>query len=247
VKSESLSLSDEKIVLNPGKTILYLVLFALSIAGASVAYFTDVESATNVFTAGDVDITLTYANNVADLETAPNGTINIENKKVYPSQNFDIDATITNVGTEDAYVGAIITLTGMDGVIAATSGEKQIPVAVREFLVGLVTTGYKVKMAPVETNKITIYVIREEVLVAKDTTQNIEAGVATIFTDVTIPKDWDNAEMEKFSGFTLDVKAYATQTGGFDDAEEAIIGAFGEDNGDWKPYSNITNYDYPTN
>lgn len=31
VKSEPLSLSDEKIVLNPGKTILYLVLFALSI------------------------------------------------------------------------------------------------------------------------------------------------------------------------------------------------------------------------
>ena len=224
---------------------LAALLFALSIAGASVAYFTDVESATNVFTAGDVDITLTYANNVANLEASSN-VINITNEKVYPGQTFNVAPTIKNVGTEDAYVGAIITLTGMDGVIAAASGTNQIPVAVREFLVGLVTTGYKVKMAPVETNKITIYIIREAALVAEDQTQNIEAGFDTIFTDVKIPTSWDNTEMAAFSGCTLDVKAYATQTGGFANAEEAIIGAFGGDNGDWKPYSAITGYEYPT-
>ena len=39
---------------------LAAMLFALAIAGSSVAYFTDTEKATNVFTAGDVDIQLTY-------------------------------------------------------------------------------------------------------------------------------------------------------------------------------------------
>lgn len=219
---------------------LAALLFALSIAGASVAYFTDVESATNVFTAGDVDITLTYANQVADLETAPNGTINIENKKVYPGQVFDINATITNVGTEDAYVGAIITLTGMDGVIAEASGANQIPVAVREFLGELGADGCSVKIATAN-DVITVYVIKTAALVAADTNQNIAAGVATVFTDVTIPEKWDNAEMEKFSGFTLDVKAYATQTTGanFGTAESAITTAFSDA---WGGYATATAY-----
>jgi predicted ribosomally synthesized peptide with SipW-like signal peptide len=203
---------------------LAALLFALSIAGASVAYFTDVESATNVFTAGDVDISLTYAGTEIGAEAYHDEddlVVIPENTKVYPGQNFDIDATITNVGTEDAYVGAIITLTKMDGVIAETGDtvSTNVPVAVRKFLVGLVTTGYKVKIAEDANNDvITVYVI-------KDTAISTNA-TAVIFTDVKIPTDWDNAEMAAFSGFTLDVKAYAVQTGGFGDAEEAITTAF---------------------
>ena len=196
---------------------LAALLFALSIAGASVAYFTDVESATNVFTAGDVDISLTYAGFGTNLDDDADSVISVANDKVYPGQNFDIDATITNVGTEDAYVGAIITLTGVTGVITEAGEADNIPVSVRNFLVGLVSTGYSVKMVT-NGDKITVYVI-------KDTAISTNA-TAVIFTDVTIPTEWDNAEMAAFNGFTLDVKAYATQTGGFDDAEEAITTAF---------------------
>ena len=206
---------------------LAALLFALSIAGASVAYFTDVESATNVFTAGDVDISLTYAGFGTNLDDDADSVISVANDKVYPGQNFDIDATITNVGTEDAYVGAIITLTGVTGVIAETGDtvSTNIPVSVRNFLEGLVSTGYSVKMVT-DGDKITVYVI-------KDTAISTNA-TAVIFTDVKIPTEWDNAEMAAFNGFKLDVKAYATQTGGFGDAVTAIKTAFATD---WAGYT----------
>ena len=97
---------------------LAVMLFALAIAGSSVAYFTDVEKATNTFTAGDVDIKLTYAGtNVADEDDSKVLNTPIEIGDVYPSQVITVGATITNVGSEEAYVGAIITLSGMGDLI----------------------------------------------------------------------------------------------------------------------------------
>ena len=70
-------------------------LIVLSIAGSSLAYFTDTDEKTTVFTAGNVDIALSF--------TAPAGN-------AYPNQEISAPATIKNTGSEDAYVGAIITL-----------------------------------------------------------------------------------------------------------------------------------------
>ena len=219
---------------------LAALLFALSIAGASVAYFTDVESATNVFTAGDVDISLTYAGFGTNLDDSAD-VINVDNEKVYPGQNFVVNATINNVGTEDAYVGAIITLTGVSELVDSTTvkvidevGENDnIPVSVRKFLVGLVDTGYSVKMATAG-DVITVYVIKTDKLLGTDTNETSGDTNACIFTDVKVPTEWDNAEMKIFSGFKLDVKAYATQTGGFNDAVTAISTAFATD---WAGYA----------
>ena len=68
-------------------------LIVLSIVGTSLAYFTDTDAKTNVFTAGNVDIELTYD------ET---------DTRLYPGQTYKKVATIENVGTENAYVGLII-------------------------------------------------------------------------------------------------------------------------------------------
>ena len=68
-------------------------LIVLSIVGTSLAYFTDTDAKTNVFTAGNVDIELTYD------ET---------DTRLYPGQTYEKVATIENVGTENAYVGLII-------------------------------------------------------------------------------------------------------------------------------------------
>lgn len=82
---------------------LAVCLITLSIAGASLAYFTDVDEKISVFTSGNVDITLSY--NDAQL-------------KVYPGQTYtEKSATIENTGSEKAFVGAIIEVTLPTGVV----------------------------------------------------------------------------------------------------------------------------------
>lgn len=196
---------------------LVICVVVLSIASASTAYFTDVDEKTNTFTAGNVDITLTYANALEDTQS------------VYPSQNFDIDATITNVGSEKAYVGAIITLTKAGGIstIITPDGANK-PVAIKDILVGLEASGYTVKYKAI-TGGYEVYVVNPAE-VAKD-------GTAVIFTDIKIPAEWDNAEMTAFKDVKIKVKAYATQTVGFatNDAETALTTAFA----DWAAYSTL--------
>ena len=192
-------------------------LFALSIVGSSVAYFTDVEKATNVFTAGDVNITLTYKGEVAN-EEASQGPISVTNNGVYPGQVFDINATITNVGSEEAYVGAIITLTKMDGMITeAGDADDDIPVAVSKFITALYTDADVQIVTSGDT--ITVYVVKADKLALN--------GTCVIFDDIVIPTSWDNDQMKLFSGFQLDVTAYATQVKGFANSVAAIKGAFG--------------------
>ena len=68
-------------------------LVVLSIAGTSLAYFTDTDAKTNVFTAGKVEIALDYNNDTT---------------RLYPGQEYIKDAKINNIGSEDAYVGIVI-------------------------------------------------------------------------------------------------------------------------------------------
>lgn len=192
------------------------LIIILSIASASMAYFTDVHTKTNVFTAGNVDITLTYATELEDTQS------------VYPSQNFDIDATITNIGSENAYVGAIITLTNTGGIktIITPDGANDT-VAISKILVGLETSGNTVKYREI-TDGYEIYVVNPSI-VAKN-------GTAVIFTDLKIPNEWNHDEMNVFKGVSFTVKAYATQSAGFENgAVDAITKAFVSE---WANYPN---------
>ena len=190
---------------------LAVCLLAVSIVGSSMAYFTDTEQYTNVFTAGKVDITLTVAGNGTDAN-------------IYPGQTISKNATITNVGSEDAYVAAIIKLTDTDGnllsVVNKAGSDNNIPVAIEKFLTKLGADGY-MKSIVVESGAITIYLIKDEKLVAN-------SNGSMIFENIVIPTDWNHNEVNAFKDVTIDIKAYATQTKGtgFDIAESAIKTAF---------------------
>lgn len=80
------------------KKKIFIITFAvcllvLSIAGSSLAYFTDTDAKSNVFVSGNVAIELDYSE---------------DDVKVFPGQTYTLPATIKNVGSEDAYVGLII-------------------------------------------------------------------------------------------------------------------------------------------
>jgi predicted ribosomally synthesized peptide with SipW-like signal peptide len=72
------------------------ILAVTAITGASLAYLTDEEEATNVFTVGNVDIELTEPNWDATGEE--------EAKDVYPGEPLAKDPTVENVGKNPCFV-----------------------------------------------------------------------------------------------------------------------------------------------
>ena len=187
----------------------------LSIAGSSLAYFTDIDDATTEFTAGNVEIELS----VADLSTT----------KLFPGQEYDCPAVITNMGSEEAYVGAVITILGtnLDTVLAPAS-DREIPAAIKAVFAGLEANGCTVKYTTV-VGGYKIYFVQDAILGIAD-----DNKTTTVFSKVAIPASWDHDQMEAFKTATVTVTAYATQTVGFDNAVEALTTAF-ENNG-WENY-----------
>ena len=207
------------------------LLIILSIAGTSMAYFTDIEEETNVFTAGNVDIALSFKGSKvnADENTAD---VEFTDRDVYPGQKIAINATIENTGSESAYVGAIITIAttknvALTDIITKDGDTDNLPVSFAKFLTELTTDSpeYTVKYTTAADGKShVIYIIKKTALAGKI---NDTIDSYSIFESVEIPTKWDNAEMKIFNGVTLNVKAYATQKAGFNDAVTAITTAFG--------------------
>ena len=214
---------------------LVVCIMAVSIASASIAYFTDTESATNTFTSGDVEIALYETNDEGektDVTTVTDHKFTYTNK--YPGETFAKKPTIKNVANDAAYVAGIITLGSGDG--ADITNLLADDAAVKAFLTGgalNATTGYETKIVRNTTDKtITIYIIA--------TAEVAKEGEVVLFENVKIPAKWDSAEMAKFANLTIDVKAYAVQKVGFDSAAAAINAAFGNgadrSNADFAPY-----------
>lgn len=98
-----------------------LCMIAILAVGGSLAYLTDTEQATNVFTTGSVEIKLDEVVVEEDLETGD--LVGNENKPVrtekgqtydlHPNMYVEKDPTIwIHAGSEPSYVGAIVTVTG---------------------------------------------------------------------------------------------------------------------------------------
>lgn len=86
--------------MNAKKKILSVALAAslaaVAVVSSSLAYFTDTDQKDNVFTVGNVDITLTEPNWDA--------TGKEEAKDMYPGEAVAKDPTVTNVGANPAFV-----------------------------------------------------------------------------------------------------------------------------------------------
>ena len=190
------------------KKILMLAIAAclvvLSIAGSSLAYFTDIKEATNVFTSGKgVAIALNY-----DADAAKN-TVR------YPGQTYSDAATISlDAESEDAYVGAIIELSkaNLKSIMTAAGEQDNVPAAISYIFSGL--NANTVKYVE-DTNSCKIYVVFTNKLTQANKT-------ATIFSGIQIPAEWNKTQMDVFNGMEITVTAYAVQTVGFDGADAAV-------------------------
>lgn len=94
--------------MNAKKKILAVALAAsmavLAVGGSSLAYFTDTDSADNVFTVGNIDVVLTEPNWDAEGEK--------EAENMYPGEPVAKDPTVTNEGANPAVVRIKVTLPG---------------------------------------------------------------------------------------------------------------------------------------
>ena len=229
-----------KSITNSKKKVFALALatcvIVLSIAGSSIAYFTDTAKFTNTFTAGNVKIQLSEAeiqkntttgnveaidavNNriVADSENA--GTQNYGS--LFPKQTIHKDPTIKNTGSEDAYIGAIITITSTNdfgNAIAAAN--------ITDFIKGLPQAA-DATVKIVDTAKgYTLYVVYKAAVTSTNS--------VVVFSGLSVPATWGNTQMGYVNGLNIVVDAYAVQTAGMGtDAYAALKTAFATE---WTPY-----------
>ena len=192
-------------------------LIVLSIVGTSLAYFTDIDTGREVFTAGNVDIDLNHVK-----PTTGN---------LYPGEEYTAaNATISNVGSEDAYIGAIVKF-----ALPKTAA----PNTILTLFNGINATGKTVKYTATEgvaSTEYTVYVVFTDVLT---TTATPATATATIFNKMTIPDAWGAVELSSFT--EVNYTAYAVQKAGFDDAETALTTAFNTDDA-WNPYTGATSF-----
>ena len=92
---------------------LVAALAATAIGGATLAYFTDDDSATNHFTVGNVTIDLT--------EPKWDETGKVEAEDAYPGEALAKDPTVENTGANPAFVAVKVDWPVVDGIETAVS------------------------------------------------------------------------------------------------------------------------------
>lgn len=225
--------------------VLCVALLAVAIVGGTLAYFTDSKAQTNTFTAGDVAIKLDEAQVKADdkgnlIADGDKRTTEGQSYKLYPGMTVAKDPTITVTGSEDAYIGAIITVTGdVASLIGTQWGNIDIT---KDNLVsgGIANASTQVSdwnglsmvyentdcvvyqdCSNAENHVWKIYVFVKD---AKSTNDTV-----VLFDKLTISAAYTNDQMAKLDNMTVSVSAYAAQKHGFDSCFEAMTKAFPTD------------------
>lgn len=157
---------------------------------------------------------------------------------LYPAQKIVKDPTITNKGSEDAYIAARVFVES-EGNLENIMGMEGMPGYLRIQTVisgGLVREGdtqkdyngltpvfgddtYSIYQAPRSSEGVySFYVFIEKPLASNEE--------VTLFKQISIPETWDNKEMAELKGLSIRVEAYGTQAYGFESCFEAMTTAF---------------------
>ncbi len=189
--------------MNKKKVMIAAIVLGLVLSiGGILAFFTDQETATNVFTIGNVDITLTEPNWVttdSDSDNVPDAA-----QGRMPGQTVAKDPTITNVGDNNAYV-----FMEVESPCTEDSPAKEI------FTFTANSGWYLMTSSPAcDTTSHTI-----TRLYAYGTSSAMTSvaknGTATLFNNVTVNDQLTGATAEGLSGNkNIVVNAYAIQADG---------------------------------
>ena len=236
-------------------TCCALALVAISV-GATLAYLTDSEGVTNVFTVGHVDIKLDEAKvdaNGKEITGAGAERVQSNSYHLLPGMVYDKDPTITiEKGSEAAYVVAKIEVTGMSAAnnpLLYTEGDKYGFIGFDDIVKGGIFDNLLHDAVEVEDNTATwvahndygtlkltqtintvgqsyTFYVYFEDAFAKKTDADTPI---VLFEELHIPGVWTNEQIAAIGGMNINVSAYAIQAAGFDNVYEAF--AAGNDTG----------------
>ncbi len=197
------------------KKILSVVLIAVlaltAIISGTLAYFTDNEKAVNTFTLGNVDIDLTESN-----WTAPTTAV--------PGVRYAKNPEVKNIGKNDAWIRVDVTL----------SDAKEFKAAATKYGITNLATIFEVG-----TDFDTKWILAGVDIDGKDSANDTltysyyyknkllkDESTGTLFTAVTIPKEFNNADMQGIrDDFDITITAHAIQDAdGFNNVQDAFAG-----------------------
>lgn len=204
--------------------LLAVCIAAITVSTASLAYFTDTQTVENTFAVGDVTIKLDEAKIQLDADSHAqlvNPAARVEGSqdygKLYPGFSIKKDPTITNTGSEKAYVGAKVTITTTNGITDTNRG------IFDELLSGGL-------LADVENASITKTLNGDSYEICIVYKNVLGSGDAVILFDtLSVSSDYGKTEMAQLNGMKITVIAYAVQSVGMDNgALAALQAAFNE-------------------
>lgn len=172
---------------------LIVCMLAIMLVGASLAYFTDDDEATNTFTVGNVEIDL--------LEPSWDSTGVEDAPSVYPGEKLDKDPYVKNTGKNPCFVR--VKVTGLDSLKAFGASEIALE--------GLDTTNWTKIGDYYYFNSVVTYV-------GDDYNKDLPTETTKLFTGVRIPTDLENLTPEQqkavADGLNIVVTAEAVQAQG---------------------------------
>lgn len=232
--------------------ILCMCVTLFVIISGSIAYFSDTESVEATLTAGSVSIELSEAAVKAD--SAGNLVEDPDKPRVmgsetttlrdygviYPGQSICKDPTIKNVGRNDAWVAAKITITDGAGNLLNVIGYPGFHAIDIEQLLAGALLDEKVHVGTWNGFENVCYNDRYAMVQIVD--PNVDAYVfyffildeqhpgdeLRIFESMQIPAYWSNEEMKELAELKIKVQAFGVQTFGFDSCYAAMKGAFAD-------------------
>ena len=227
-----------------------LVVFLAMLVSTTAAYFTDSKQITNTITSGEVKISLTEAavksdenGNLIEDTSKPRvvGGVDVvvnDYGKVYPGQSIFKDPTIINIGSDDAWIAAKVTLT--DGVgdltqVMGYEGREEIDI---ELLLSGGLLDETVHFGTWNNIPYVCYNDRYAMIQSPNAAEGkyefyflmlspVEAGDSVmIFDHINFPNEWDGAEMQQLVNLKVHVQAFGVQTFQFESCFDAMTKAF---------------------
>jgi predicted ribosomally synthesized peptide with SipW-like signal peptide len=229
---------------------ILLCVSILLLLGTTIAYFTDRSEFSNTLTAGNVSITLTEAavkrgdgghlveDASKDRIKGTSDAVVHDYGTIFPGQEIFKDPTIKNVGSEDAYIAAKLTVTdgagdihkvlgfdgyqGLDITLLLGGGVFDEAIHVGNWN-GHQNVWYNDHYAMVQVpnmveGRYDFYFFFNAALA--------EDEEALLFDSMIIPAELDNSHLQEFTDFKMTVRAFAVQTGGLENCYDAMTKAF---------------------
>ncbi|MBP3301354.1 MAG: hypothetical protein J6M34_07630 [Clostridia bacterium] len=231
-------------------SVILLALLLLFFVGATLAYFSDTKQATATLTAGNVRITLSESavkeegwNLVPDPESprifgGDGETVINDYGKIYPGQSIHKDPTVTNTGDSEEWIAAKVTLTDGAGDLTKIMGYEETEYVDIEVLLsgglldelvhvgdwnGIPDVCHNDRYAMIQIPNASEGTFEFIFLML----QPVQPGESVVlFDNITIPSEWDNAEMKQLVSLKINVQAYGVQITAMDSCLQAMTEAF---------------------